>query len=259
VRRALAACGVLLAAGLGTGCTQQANAGPSPSTALSGSITVDAAASLSSVLPELAQTFESEHPRTRVHLDFGGSSQLAAAIVSGAPVDVFAAASAKTMATVTGAHLAAATPVAIARNELEIAVPLGNPGHVTSLQDFADGARTIVLCASAVPCGAMAQRLLALAHVTAKPDSLEQSVTAVLTKVRLGEADAGLVYVTDVRAAGGAVLSIRVPEADQVLSDVLIVPLKHAPNPALARAFTTYVAQHGRTALDAAGFLAPSR
>jgi molybdate transport system substrate-binding protein len=264
VRRALAATAAVLAAGLLAGCAEPAGSAPSPSArtasdaGLAGSITVDAAASLNRVLPTLARSFEAAHPGTSIRFSFGGSSDLAAAIAAGAPVDVFAAASAKTMATVTAAHLAAATPVAIARNRLEIAVPKGDPGHVTALRDFADPGRTIVVCAPAVPCGAAAQQVFALAHVTPKPDSLEQSVTGVLTKVRLGEADAGLVYVTDVQAAGSAVQGIRFPEADRAVTDVLLAPLAHAPNPALARAFTTYVERHGRPVLTAAGFLAPA-
>jgi len=266
VKRVPAAALALLATALMAGCAEPAGAGApsqSPSaaataSALAGSITVDAAASLSSVLPKLATAFEAEHPATTIRFSFGGSSDLAAAIVAGAPVDVFAAASTKTMATVTDARLASSTPVTIARNRLEIAVPKGDPGHVTSLRDFGDGARTIVICAPAVPCGAAAQQVFALAHVTAKPDSLEQSVTGVLTKVRLGEADAGLVYATDVRAAGAAVQGIPFPEAGKALTDVLVAPLTPSRHPALARAFTDYVARHGRPVLAAAGFLAPA-
>lgn len=262
MRRPLAAAVALLAAGLLAGCAAPAPSGsfsgPSPSP-LAGSITVDAAASLNRVLPRLAHTFEAGHPGTTIRFAFGGSSDLAAAIVAGAPVDVFAAASTRTMQTVTGAHLTAATPVVIARNKLEIIVPPGNPGHVSGLGDFGDPGRTIVVCAPAVPCGAAAQEVFALAHVTPKPDSLEQSVTGVLTKVRMGEADAGLVYITDVRAAGASVVGIPVPEADDAIMDVLIAPLRHAGNAPLARAFADYVVQHGRTELDAAGFLAPRR
>src|SRR5207237_1131307 len=128
------------------GCAQDAPAAsPSVTTsstsALSGSITVDAAASLTAVFPALAKKFEADHPGTTITVNYGGSSALAAAIVSGAPVDVFAAASAKTMQTVEDASLTAATPVVVARNELEIAVPPGNPGKITGLADFADAAK----------------------------------------------------------------------------------------------------------------------
>ena len=262
MRRALAAAVALLAAIPLAGCTRPSAVGSverASTAALSGTITVDAAASLSTVFPKLGRAFEAAHPGVDVRFDFGGSSDLAAAIVAGAPIDVFAAASAATMKTVTEAKLAAAAPVPIAQNKLEIVVPSDNPGRVTGIQDFGDAKRTIVICAPTVPCGAAAQQVFALAHVTAKPDSLEQSVTGVLTKVRLGEADAGLVYITDVRAAGSAVIGIPFREADEAITDVLIAPLRHASKPALAKAFTDYVREHGHGELDAAGFLAPKR
>jgi molybdate transport system substrate-binding protein len=260
MRRLVAAATALLTTCLLAGCAGPAGSGPpSPSARLSGSITVDAASSLSAVLPKLANAFTAEHPRATIRFNFGGSSDLAAAILAGAPVDVLAAASTKTMATVTGAQLAAARPVVIARNKLQIVVPRDNPGRITSLKDFGDSARTIVICAPAVPCGGAARQVFALAHIAAKPDSLEQTVSGVLAKVRLGEADAGLVYLTDVRAAGDAVIGLPFPEANGAITDVVVAPLKHSVNPALARAFTVYVEQHGTNVLDAAGFLAPKR
>lgn len=261
MRRRVAAASVLALAALLVGCARSAPAVPAASTAtpFTGTITVAAAASLAPVLPRLAAAFRRAHPGVRIRFTFGGSADLAAGIVAGSPVDVFAAASTATMATVTDAGRTATTPVTIARNRLEIAVPKGNPGDVTSLRDLADARRTIVLCAPQVPCGAAAQQVLALAQVRARPDSLEQSVTGVLTKVRLGEADAGLVYVTDVRAARGAVEGIPFTEADRALTDVLVAPLRDAASPALARAFTRYVVGQGRPTFEAAGFLAPSR
>ncbi|MDH2442863.1 molybdate ABC transporter substrate-binding protein [Amnibacterium sp. CER49] len=236
--------------------TASASATPTAA-ALSGTIVVDAAASLSGVLPPIATAFEQAHPGTTVRLTFGGSSALAAQIVAGAPVDVFAAASTKTMQTVSDAGLAAAGPVVIARNELEIAVPPSNPGKVTGLADFADGARTIVVCDAKVPCGAAAQRVFALAKVAAKPDSYEPDVTSVLNKVELGEADAGLVYRTDVLAAGGRVKGIPFPEAAKAITAYPIAPLKGSAHSALAAAFVDEVVQHGAARLRAAGFLGP--
>lgn len=228
----------------------------SPTASLSGQITVDAAASLNEVFPRLAGAFEAEHPGTRVRFSFGGSSALAAQIVAGAPVDVFAAASTKTMQTVQDAKLTAADPVVIARNQLEIAVPKGNPGKVTGLRDFADARRTIVVCAKEVPCGAAAQQVFDLARITAKPDSYEQDVTSVLTKVQSDDADAGLVYVTDVRAAGDGVEGIPFDESSQAITDYPIAPITGSSNAALATAWTRYVAQH-EDALQDAGFLPP--
>lgn len=262
-RLALAAASAVVMAGALAGCAQSAPAAtPSApvtsasASALTGAITVDAAASLNGVFPALAASFQREHPGATVTFNFGGSSALAAAIVSGAPVDVFAAASAKTMQTVQKASLTAADPVVVARNRLEIAVPPGNPGRITGLHDFGDAARTVVVCDAAVPCGAAAQQVFALAKVAAKPDSFEPDVTSVLTKVEGDDADAGLVYATDVRAAGAKVQGIPFPEAEQAVTDYPIAALKATKHAALADAWVAYVRAHERD-LQAAGFLAP--
>ena len=250
---ALAGCAQDLPAASGSAAPSSS---PSSSATLTGSITVDAAASLNQVFPALAKSFEQEHPGTTVTFGFGGSSALAAAIVSGAPVDVFAAASTKTMQTVVDASLTAAEPVVVARNELEIAVPKGNPAKVTGLQDFGDAAKTVVVCAKEVPCGAAATQVFALAGVTAKPDSYEPDVTSVLTKVAGDNADAGLVYATDVRAAGSKVEGIAFPEAGKAITDYPIAALKGSKNTALAAAWVDWVRAH-ESDLQAAGFLAP--
>jgi molybdate transport system substrate-binding protein len=232
------------------------SASASAGSALNGSITVDAAASLNEVFPALAKEFEAANPGTTITFNFGGSSALAAAIVSGAPVDVFAAASAKTMQTVTDASMTAADPVVVARNKLEIAVPPGNPGKITGLKDFADASKTIVVCAKEVPCGAAATQVFDLAKIAAKPDSYEPDVTSVLTKVEGNDADAGLVYVTDVQAAGSKVQGIPFTEADQAITDYPIAAIKDSKNPQLADAWVAYVEAH-QSDLQAAGFLAP--
>jgi molybdate transport system substrate-binding protein len=242
-----------------SGCARDAPARAahaSEGASLSGSITVDAAASLNRVLPALARSFERQHPGATVTFNFGGSSALAASIVSGAPVDVFAAASTTTMRTVQDAGLTAGEPVVVARNRLEIAVPPGNPGRITGLADFADPARTIVVCDAAVPCGAAAKQVFALAEVDARPDSYEPDVTSVLTKVEGNEADAGLVYATDVRAAGSRVEGIPFDEASRAVTDYPIAALKGSANAALAKAWVAYVRSHERD-LQSAGFLAP--
>lgn len=231
-----------------------ASATPTPS--LSGKITVDAAASLNQVFPKLATAFQSEHPGTTITFSFGGSSTLAAQIVAGGPIDVFAAASGKTMQTVQDAKLTSGDPVIIARNQLEIAVPKGNPGKITGLKDFADAAKTIVVCAKEVPCGVAAQQVFDLGKITAKPDSYEPDVTSVLTKVTSDNADAGLVYVTDVMAAGDDVEGIPFDESDDAITDYPIAPLSGSQNLPLAKAWTDYVAAH-EADLQAAGFLAP--
>jgi molybdate transport system substrate-binding protein len=249
---------VLALAGLVlSGCAQDPSPRTVPTTRnATGSITVDAAASLNGVFPALARSFERQHPGATVTFNFGGSSALAASIVSGAPVDVFAAASTTTMRTVQDASLVAGEPVVVARNRLEIAVPPGNPGRITGLADFADPGRTVVVCDATVPCGAAAKQVFALAKVAARPDSYEPDVTSVLTKVEGNDADAGLVYATDVRAAGRKVEGIPFDEASQSVTDYPIVALEGSANAALAHAWVTYVRAHEGD-LQAAGFLAP--
>jgi molybdate transport system substrate-binding protein len=256
-RPPIALAGVALGALVLAGCAQDVpSSSPSSSSALRGSITVDAAASLNEVFPALGKRFEAEHPGTTVTFSFGGSGALAASIVAGAPVDVFAAASAATMQTVTDASLTAGSPVVVARNSLEIAVPPGNPGGITGLEDFADPARTIVLCDATVPCGAAATQVFDRAGITPKPDSTEPDVTSVLTKVEGNEADAGLVYVTDVRAAGDAVEGIPFDGAAQAITDYPIAAIRGSKNPALAAAWVAYVEAHERD-LQAVGFRGP--
>jgi len=260
-RLPLAAAAAVLATAALAGCAQGAPAATPSDTqtatsALTGAITVDAAASLNRVFPVLAESFQREHPGATVTFNFGGSSALAAAIVSGAPVDVFAAASGKTMQTVADASLTAAAPVVIARNRLEIAVPPGNPGRISGLRDFGVAAKTVVVCDAAVPCGAAAKQVFALAKVSAKPDSFEPDVTSVLTKVEGDDADAGLVYATDVRAAGAKVQGIPFPEAGKAVTDYPIAALKGSKHAALADAWVTWVRAHEGD-LQSAGFLAP--
>ena len=238
-----------------TGCA--ATTSPTPQDTLSGTVTVFAAASLTESFGAIADEFMAEHPEVDIVFNFGGSSGLATQIVEGAPVDVFAAASPATMATVTDAGLAE-EPVPFVTNTLEIVVPAGNPGGVTGLADFANPDLVIALCDVEVPCGAAAQKALDSAGVVAAPDTLEQDVKAVLTKVELGEVDAGLVYSTDVLAAGDAVEGIEFPEAQAAIGTYPIARLTAAPNAAAADAFIDFVlSPAGRAILDAAGFGAP--
>ncbi len=230
----------------------------SDSAAQDRTITVFAAASLKGTFTDLADEFEQEHDGVEVKLSFGGSSDLAAQINEGAPADVFASADERTMALVTDAGNAAGDPEAFATNILQIATPPDNPADVKALDDLADPAVKVVLCAPQVPCGAASQTLLANAGLTVKPVSEEQSVTDVLGKVTSGEADAGLVYVTDVVAAGDAVNGVDVPAADQVVNTYPIVALKEAGEPELAAEFVELVTgASGQAILQQAGFGAP--
>lgn len=212
-------------------------------------VTVFAAASLTESFGQIADAFEAENPNVTVTFNFGGSSGLATQIVEGAPADVFAAASPATMALVTDAGLAI-DPIDFATNILEIAVSAGNPSEVTGLTDFANPDLAIAVCAVEVPCGAAAAGALETAGVVASIDTYEQDVKAVLTKVELGEVDAGLVYRTDVLAAGAAV------EGIEVAGPVARYPIA-ALTPA-GRAFVAFVlGDAGQKILNEAGFGAP--
>jgi molybdate transport system substrate-binding protein len=232
-------------------------AAPTAST-VSGTVVVSAASSLKGTFSQLATQFEAAHPGVKVTLNFGGSDSLAAQITGGAPVDVFAAASTKTMATVTAAKDGLAAPVNFAKNELEIALPPGNPRHVAALADTVRPGVKLVLCAAAVPCGAAATKAYAAAALTPHPVSLEQDVKSVLTKVELNEADAGLVYQTDVKAAGSKVTGLAFPEAAQAIATYPIVGVATGRNPSAGAAFIRYVlSPQGAAVLSAAGFLKP--
>ena len=254
---------LLLAAGL-TGCAGGAPAGTAGASTEGASgpqtLTVFAAASLKSSFTELAKNFEAQHPGTSVTLSFAGSSDLATQIGQGAPADVFASADTKNMDKVTGAGLADGSPRVFATNTLAIAVPAGNPANVTGFQDLARDGIRLVMCAKQVPCGAAAATVAGKAGVTLRPVSEENAVTDVLGKVISGEADAGLVYVTDVKSAGGKVDSISIPEADAAVNSYPITALAGAKDKESAKAFVDLVTgPEGQQVLAKAGFGAGSR
>jgi len=244
---------VILAVALLSGC-----GGESSEAATSGAVTVFAAASLTEAFTEIATAFEAAHPGAKVTFNFGPSSGLAEQIVQGAPADVFAAANTSTMDKVVAAGLSDGAAEVFVRNYLEIAVPAGNLAGISGLADFAKPDLKLALCAEQVPCGAAAKKAFAAAGVRPQPDTLEQDVKAVLSKVSLGEVDAGIVYHTDVQAAGGRVAGIEFPEAEQAVNDYPMVVLKTAPNAAIARAFVAYVrGAEGARVLTEAGFARP--
>ncbi|MBA2769447.1 MAG: molybdate ABC transporter substrate-binding protein [Sporichthyaceae bacterium] len=228
------------------------------SSVLSGTVTVLAAASLTETFMALGEHFQREHPATRLQFSFAASSELASQIVNGAPADVFAAASSSTMHQVVVAGAVAGKPAVFARNRLQIAVPVDNPGDVTRLADFARRELAIALCAPEVPCGAAAVRALESAGIIPSVDTLEPDVKSALTKVELGEVDAALVYRTDVQAAGGRVTGIDFPQAVEAVNNYPIAVLADAPNPAAGRAFVALVTSSaGRRLLADAGFQQP--
>ncbi len=268
LRRAVAVMTVAAAlslAGCAAGSSADTTASPgagttttSPAPELTGELTVFAAASLSSAFDELATQFAQLHPGLEVApISYDGSSVLATQLLGGAAIDVFASADEKNMAKVTDAGLASGA-TAFATNTLEIAVAPGNPEKISSLQSLTAPGLTVVLCAAEVPCGSAAQKLLSTAGVALTPASEEQNVTAVLTKVRSGEADAGLVYRTDVTAAGDAVTGVEIDGADAATNVYPIVALAGAPNPEAARAFVAFVlSADGQKVLKSFGFGAP--
>ena len=240
--------------------SSSASSSPSASSSakLSGTVTVFAAASLKESFTSLGKTFEAAYPGTKVTFNFGGSDTLAASITSGAPADVFASASAKTMAIVTDAKDAVGTPVTFVRNQLEIATLPGNPDKITSLKDLTKSGLKVVLCDKTVPCGAAAQKALTAGNLKLTPVSYEQDVKSALTKVELKEADAAVVYKTDVKAAGGKVDGVEFPESANAINDYPIALLKDAPNATAAKAFIALVeSAEGKKVLTAAGFLNP--
>ncbi len=221
-------------------------------------LTVLAATSLTESFGALEKRFEAEHAGVEVMVSFQASSALAQQIVNGATADVFASADESTMKKVTDAGLAGGTPEIFATNQLTIVVPPGNPKNVTGLADLARDGLIVVVCAPQVPCGTATQKVAKAAGVTLRPRSEEQDVKAVLTKVQLGEVDAGLVYRTDVIAAGDSVTGLPTPQADRVRNDYLIAVLAEAPNPVAAQAFLAHVrSAEGRQVLGAAGFETP--
>ncbi|GAB2967136.1 molybdate ABC transporter substrate-binding protein [Frigoribacterium salinisoli] len=233
-----------------------ADGATSPAGDLTGDVTVLAAASLTGTVAELVDAFEAEHPGASVTVSSGGSSALAQQVVAGAPADLFLSASTATMATVVDADLVDGAPVTFARNRLEIAVAPGDPEGVTGLADLARDDLAVALCAEQVPCGALARTVLDDAGVAVTPVTLEPDVTSTLTKVRLGEVDAALVYATDVRAAGDAVTGVPLGAEGTAMTDYEAALLADAPSPAAARAFLDLLlSDEGRQVLADAGFV----
>ncbi len=253
---AVAAASVLI---LASGC---AGSGSQPAAtqsgpALTGELTIYAAASLGAAFDDIAEAFEDANPGIDVlPIVYDGSSTLATQIIEGASVDVFASADENNMAKVTDEGLASDAEL-FATNTLVIAMPVGNPGGVEDLEDLADDSVTVVLCAPEVPCGTASQTLLSNAGLTVTPASYEQNVTAVLTKIEADEADAGLVYATDVK--DNADVESIVPEgAEDVVNRYPIVALDDAPNRDVADAFVAFVlGPQGRGILEGYGFGAP--
>ncbi|BDB63211.1 MULTISPECIES: molybdate ABC transporter substrate-binding protein [Rhodococcus] len=221
-------------------------------------LTVYAAASLRAPFTEIAERFEAANPGVTVELSFAGSSDLETQLEQGAPADVFASADTRTMDTAVAAGLVAGEPIPFATNTLTIVTEPGNPKNVTSFGDLTGDGLSVVVCAPQVPCGAATERLEDTAGVELAPVSEESSVTDVLGKITSGQADAGLVYVTDAMGAGEKVAVVSVPESAEIVNIYPVAALSNSRDPERADAFVRFVTgADGRTVLAAAGFGAP--
>jgi len=260
----LAATGVI-AALLLTACSPAAPAGQgSDATSTTApakpvTLTVLAAASLTAVFTTIGQQFESANPGVTVRFSFDGSATLVTQISQGAPADVVALADTKTMDQLTQANLIAGSPTLFASNSLVLAVPADNPAGITSLTDLTKAGVKTVVCDSSVPCGAAADRVFTAAGVSVAPVSLESSVTAVVTKLTTGEADAGMVYGTDVAGSGGKIMSVPLPDTAAVTQAAMtsypIAVVAAAASPDWAGQFVTFVTSGpGQATLQTAGF-----
>lgn len=258
--RALLAAVLALLAGA---CGSSGASTPAPATggtaagdALSGNLTVFAAASLTESFNEMGKAFEAEHPGVKVTFSYGASSDLATQLAQGAPADVFASADQANMRKVTDGGIVTATPTVFTHNLPRIIVGAGNPKKIATVADLARPDLAVVICAPEVPCGRYAAAIFTNAKVAVTPKSLEQNVKAVVTKVTAGEADAGIVYSTDVKAAGAKAAGVDIPKDVNVIADYPIAPVAKSANAAAARAFTDFAASpQGQRILDSYGFL----
>jgi molybdate transport system substrate-binding protein len=249
----MASAAALLMAACG-GVAAQPAASPTPQ--VSGSLTVLAAASLTAAFNKIDTDLHAKYPGLTVTPSFAGSPTLVTQIQQGAPADVFASADQANMQKVVTGGFAMGTPAVFAHNKLEIAVQAGNPKHITSVSDLANPALKVDVCAPGVPCGTYSTTTFGKAGVTVKPVSQETAVTAVLTKVGLGEVDAGIVYVTDVKSAGSQVEGVTIPDTLNTTAEYPITELKSTQNEVAAKAFVDYVVgTQGQKTLASFGFL----
>jgi molybdate transport system substrate-binding protein len=225
---------------------------------LSGSITVFAAASLTDSFQQIGRAFTNSHPNAKVTFSFDASSALAQQIARGAPADVFASADTTSMGKLTKAALTGSDPVIFAKNSLAIIVPKGTPPAVATLADLGKPGLKVVLCAEEVPCGKYARQVLADAGVRVTPASLEQNVKGVVTKVTAGEADAGIVYVTDAQAAAGRADIVAIPADQNAVAAYPIARTRSSRQAGIDAAFIAFVlGPEGQGILKQSGFQAP--
>ncbi|HVQ52849.1 MAG TPA: molybdate ABC transporter substrate-binding protein [Mycobacterium sp.] len=252
---------LLLALISGCGSSDKAPASssaPAMTAEAGGHVIVFAAASLKKTFTDIGEQFKTDNPGASVEFSFAGSSDLVTQLTQGAPADVFASADTKNMDKAAQAGLLAGDPVNFASNTLTIAVAPGNPKKIASFKDLTQQGLNVVVCAPQVPCGSATQKVEQATGVTLNPVSEESSVTDVLNKVTTGQADAGIVYVTDAIGAGDKVAAVAFPEAAGAVNTYPIAVLKGSKNPELARKFVDLVnSESGQKVLNAAGFAKP--
>jgi molybdate transport system substrate-binding protein len=250
---------LVIAVAMLTSAAAMLPASASPRVAVpTGDITIAAASSLTEAFGAIGKGFRSKYRKTSVTFNFGSSATLETQLEQGAPGDVFASADTSTMDSLHGAGGLRGRPVLFARNRLAIAVEPGNPKQIRTLADtIADDVR-VVLCAPQVPCGKYALEAYRKAGVDVPTVPTGLTAKDTLSKVSLGEADAAVVYVTDVEAAAADVDGVRIPAADNVIARYPIAVVADSANPATARAFVQYVlSRGGQATLGRFGFLPP--
>lgn len=231
---------------------------PSGAPRLAGELMVFAAASLTDAFADLGVAFEAANPEAIVTFNFAASSELVTQIAEGAPADVFASADLKSMSKLIEIGRTASEPVVFATNRAQIIVEPGNPRAITGLADLSDDELIVISCAPAVPCGRYTQEILERAGVVVSFRSLEENVKAVVSKVVLGEADAAIVYATDVLAAGTGADGVEIPADLNVTAEYPVAVTKESVNPDLAQAFVDFVVSaEGRAVLESYGFATP--
>jgi molybdate transport system substrate-binding protein len=251
-------CALLLALISGCGSSDKAPASSSTTASAGAKIIVFAAASLKKTFTDIGEQFKTDNPGASVDFSFAGSSDLVTQLTQGAPADVFASADTKNMDKAAQGGLLAGDPVNFASNTLTIAVAPGNPKKIASFKDLTQQGLNVVACAPQVPCGSATQKVEQATGVTLNPVSEESSVTDVLSKVTTGQADAGIVYVTDAIGAGDKVAAVAFPEASGAVNTYPIAVLKGSKNPELAHKFVDLVTgAAGQKVLNAAGFAKP--
>jgi len=251
-----AARALALAAALVIGaCSQSWTGADAP---LAGAVTVFAGSSLVDAFRRIGDDLTKANPGAQFTFSFGSSSTLATQITNGAPADVFASADDTSMQKIVDAKVVDGAPRAFASNRLEIAVAAGNPKKIGGLADLAREDVVLVLAAPTVPAGGYALAALSKAGVTARPASQEVDARAVLNKIALGEADAGIVYASDVKSAANRVTGVDIPAEHQVIARYPVAVVKDSKNRALAFRFVDYLTSPaGQTVLADFGFSHP--